>query len=213
LKSTSTQKKSNRTARNALLNILMFPGLGSLLAGRRVAGIGQIALVSAGSVLLFVWLYKILSQYYDLMFSDVKPEPVGWIGITGGILFVISWLWASVTSLSLFREAASQESQSLRKFGSPKIKLNEEQIIGALPSLPDWKRNGDVIARTFQFKDFPAAIKFTDAVALLAEEEWHHPDIDIRWNKVTLALTTHDAGGLTEKDFALAKKFDALSLR
>jgi len=46
----------------------------------------------------------------------------------------------------------------------------------------------------------------------LAERAWHHPDIDIRWNRVTLALTTHDAGGLTEKDFALARKFDALSL-
>jgi 4a-hydroxytetrahydrobiopterin dehydratase len=56
-------------------------------------------------------------------------------------------------------------------------------------------------------------MKFVSAVAQLAEEEWHHPDIDIRWNKVTLALTTHDAGGLTKKDFALAKKFDELSLR
>jgi len=52
-----------------------------------------------------------------------------------------------------------------------------------------------------------------NAVAEAAEKAWHHPDIDIRWNKVTLALSTHDAGGLTEKDFALAKEFDALSLR
>jgi 4a-hydroxytetrahydrobiopterin dehydratase len=65
----------------------------------------------------------------------------------------------------------------------------------------------------FQFKDFPAAVKFVNAVAELAEEAQHHPDIDIRWNKVTLALTTHDAGGLTEKDFLLAKKSDELSLR
>ena len=72
------------------------------------------------------------------------------------------------------------------------------------------KRKATVISRTFQFKDFPAAIKFVDAVARFAEEAWHHPDIDIRWNKVTLALTTHDAGGLTEKDFALARKFDKL---
>jgi 4a-hydroxytetrahydrobiopterin dehydratase len=54
-------------------------------------------------------------------------------------------------------------------------------------------------------------MKFVDAVALVAEQVQHHPDIDIRWNKVTLALTTHDAGGLTEKDFALARKCDALS--
>lgn len=70
-----------------------------------------------------------------------------------------------------------------------------------------------MIARTFQFKDFPAAVKFVNAAAKLAEQAWHHPDIDIRWNMVTLTLTTHDAGGLTEKDFALARQFDALSLR
>jgi len=51
-------------------------------------------------------------------------------------------------------------------------------------------------------------MRFVNAVAVLAEKAGHHPDIDIRWNKVTLALTTHDQGGLTEKDFALAKKFD-----
>jgi 4a-hydroxytetrahydrobiopterin dehydratase len=70
-----------------------------------------------------------------------------------------------------------------------------------------------VIARTFEFKDFPAAMNFVNAVATLAEQAQHHPDIDVRWNKVTLALTTHDAGGLTEKDFALARQCDALSLR
>jgi 4a-hydroxytetrahydrobiopterin dehydratase len=86
------------------------------------------------------------------------------------------------------------------------------QIKSALASVPDWKKKSTVISRTFQFKDFPAAIKFVYAVARIAEQAWHHPDIDIRWNKVTLALTTHDAGGLTKKDFALAKKFDRRSL-
>ena len=76
--------------------------------------------------------------------------------------------------------------------------------------MPDWEKRGDVISRTFQFKDFPAAIKFVDTVAALAEQAWHHPDIDIRWNKVTLTLATQDAGGLTEKDFALARQFDRL---
>jgi 4a-hydroxytetrahydrobiopterin dehydratase len=92
-------------------------------------------------------------------------------------------------------------------------KLSAPQIESAMAAASGWKRNGAVISRTFQFKDFPAAMKFVNAVAELAENAWHHPDIDIRWNKVTLALTTHDAGGLTEKDFALAKQFDALSLR
>ena len=85
------------------------------------------------------------------------------------------------------------------------------QIRSALKSVPEWKMKGAVIKRTYQFKDFVAAVRFVNSVAKLAENAWHHPDIDIRWNKVTLALTTHDQGGLTEKDFALAKTFDALA--
>jgi len=90
-------------------------------------------------------------------------------------------------------------------------KLNAAQIKAALKSVPDWRKSGTVIARTFQFKDFVAAMKFVNAVAKLAEKAWHHPDIDIRWNKVTLALTTHSEGGLTGKDFKLAKQFDRLT--
>ena len=89
-------------------------------------------------------------------------------------------------------------------------KLNATEIKSALKTVADWKKKGATISRTRQFKDFPAAIKFVNAVARLAEKAWHHPDIDIRWNKVTLTLTTHDAGGLTEKDFKLARQFDRL---
>jgi len=89
-------------------------------------------------------------------------------------------------------------------------KLSAAQIKSALATVPDWSRGGATISRTYQFKDFPAAIQFVEAVATIAERAWHHPDIDIRWNKVVLALTTHDAGGLTEKDFVLARKFDRL---
>lgn len=89
-------------------------------------------------------------------------------------------------------------------------KLTAAQIKTSLASLPDWNKRGNTITRTFVFKDFPTAIQFLNAVAKLAEKAWHHPDIDIRWNKVTLTLTTHDAGGLTEKDFALAHKFDRI---
>jgi len=88
-------------------------------------------------------------------------------------------------------------------------KLTPSQIKAALAETPNWKKKGAMIARTYEFKDFVAAMKFVNAVAKLAEQAWHHPDIDIRWNKVTLGLTTHDQGGLTGKDFALAKKFDA----
>jgi 4a-hydroxytetrahydrobiopterin dehydratase len=89
-------------------------------------------------------------------------------------------------------------------------KLKALQIIAALPKVPEWKKRGATIARTFQFKDFVAAIKFVNTVAKLAEQAWHHPDIDIRWNKVKLTLTTHSEGGLTEKDFKLAKQFDRI---
>jgi 4a-hydroxytetrahydrobiopterin dehydratase len=90
-------------------------------------------------------------------------------------------------------------------------KLNAVQIKSALAKIPGWKKKAAVIAREFQFKDFPAAIKFLNATAKIAEKAQHHPDIDIRWNKVTLTLTTYDAGGLTEKDFALARQFDQIS--
>lgn len=93
----------------------------------------------------------------------------------------------------------------------PASRLSPIAIRQAMAGLPRWTRRGQVLRRTFEFKDFPAALKFTNAVGRLAEKAWHHPDIDIRWNKVTLALTTHDAGGLTTKDFELAVKFDRLA--
>jgi 4a-hydroxytetrahydrobiopterin dehydratase len=89
-------------------------------------------------------------------------------------------------------------------------KLTPAQIKTALTSVPEWKKSRATISRTFRFKDFPAAIKFVNALAKIAEKAWHHPDIDIRWNKVTLVFTTHDEGGLTQKDFDLAKKIDRL---
>jgi 4a-hydroxytetrahydrobiopterin dehydratase len=89
--------------------------------------------------------------------------------------------------------------------------LDAQQIEAALATMPEWEPTPGAIARTFQFEDFPTAIAFVDQVAKLAEAAGHHPDIDIRWNKVTLTLTTHDAGGLTEKDFALARQFDRVA--
>jgi len=88
--------------------------------------------------------------------------------------------------------------------------LTPDQIRAALSSLKDWKKSAATIGRTFQFKDFVAAMHFVNNVAKVAEEANHHPDIDIRWNKVTLHLTTHNAGGLTENDLNLAQKIDRL---
>ena len=92
-------------------------------------------------------------------------------------------------------------------------RLTPKQIKESLSTAPKWKKRGSEITRTYEFKDFPAAIKFVTAVARLAEKAWHHPDIDIRWNKVTLTLSTHDEGGLTQKDFDLAARFDRLTMR
>jgi 4a-hydroxytetrahydrobiopterin dehydratase len=213
VKPSATKKASNRLAKNALLNILMFPGLGSLMAGRWAAGMGQLALVTVGTVLLFVWLYKILAQYYGLMFGDTKQEHVGWIGILGGILFGISWLWALVTSLSLFREASREETQALAQNSPPVLAPADSQIPPVLDTVTGWERKGEVISRVYEFQDFAAAMVFVNAVAEIAEQAQHHPDVDIRWNKVRLAFTTHSAGRLTEKDFAMAGQCDGLSLR
>ena len=86
----------------------------------------------------------------------------------------------------------------------------EKQIVTELKAIKGWNRKGDEIGKTFIHKDFARAMGFVQSVALLAEKMNHHPDIDIRWNKVTLTLSTHSAGGLTEKDFALAKQINAL---
>ena len=207
------KKTADSDAKNALLNILVFPGLGSLRSGRTLAGVGQIVLVVAGSALLLIWFFKALSQYYDLMFDDVKPQSIGWLGETGGVLFCLSWFWSAVTSFSLFREASKPITVPPPILPAGKTTPDQTKIQTSLSALPQWHRAGAIISRTFEFKDFPAAMDFVNAVATLAEQSQHHPDIDVRWNKVTLALTTHDAGGLTEKDFALARQCDALSRR
>jgi 4a-hydroxytetrahydrobiopterin dehydratase len=90
-------------------------------------------------------------------------------------------------------------------------KLTAAEIKDASVAVPRWTRRGAVIRRTYEFADFLAAMKFVNAVARAAEKAQHHPDIDVRWNRVTLALTTHDAGGLTKKDFALAARCDAFA--
>jgi 4a-hydroxytetrahydrobiopterin dehydratase len=87
--------------------------------------------------------------------------------------------------------------------------LTETEIRERLERLPGWERRGDEIRRTWSFADFRGAMAFVDRVADLAEAANHHPDIDIRYSKVTLALTTHDAGGLTARDFALAEAIGA----
>ena len=210
--SPSGKPLSRATARNAaLLNLLATPGLGSLLARRWIAGGGQLALALVGFALFLVWFVKEMTQFYGQISGNVEVRPIGKFLVAGLFLFALGWIWSAVTSFSLMREASAGKQRSLENFAAPPVqKLAEAKIPAALASVPNWQLNAGKISRTFQFKDFPAAIKFVDAVAGIAEEAWHHPDIDIRWNQVTLTLTTHDAGGLTEKDFALARQFDQL---
>ena len=87
--------------------------------------------------------------------------------------------------------------------------LSESQIKEELHALQGWELKEGEITKLYKFKEFKEAISFVNRVAELAETADHHPDIDIRYNKVTLTLSTHSAGGLTGKDFRLAREIDA----
>jgi 4a-hydroxytetrahydrobiopterin dehydratase len=88
--------------------------------------------------------------------------------------------------------------------------LDDAAVEKALDALPGWERRGDEIVKTFTHEDFAAAMAFVNRVADAAEAANHHPDIDIRWNKVTLALSTHSQGGLTASDLELARRIESL---
>jgi len=88
--------------------------------------------------------------------------------------------------------------------------LTPEEIQNRLTSLPNWQIESGELTRTFAFKDFVAALAFVNRIGEAAEAAGHHPDIDIRYNKVRLNLVTHDAGGLTANDFDLAAKANTL---
>ena len=87
---------------------------------------------------------------------------------------------------------------------------SETEIQAFLEVHPEWSKEADEITRTFVFKDFSESMGFTTRTALASEKADHHPDIDIRWNKVTLTLSTHSEGGLTAKDLDLADVCDNL---
>ena len=89
--------------------------------------------------------------------------------------------------------------------------LSDIAIQRELGNLAGWSRRGEVLTRTYQFRNFTQAMEFVNRVAGLAEEANHHPDIDIRYSKVTLSLSSHDAGGITSNDLALARAIDAES--
>jgi 4a-hydroxytetrahydrobiopterin dehydratase len=89
--------------------------------------------------------------------------------------------------------------------------LTDAQITAELGTVPAWTRAGDSITTVTERADFRDALLYLGAVAYLAESANHHPDVTIQWNKVTLTLSTHSAGGLTANDFALARQISALT--
>ena len=88
--------------------------------------------------------------------------------------------------------------------------LDDAEIEARLAEHPGWERSGDAITKTFERGDFVGSVRFVDALVGPAEEMNHHPDLEISWNKVTVSIATHSEGGITESDFELASKIDAL---
>jgi 4a-hydroxytetrahydrobiopterin dehydratase len=90
-------------------------------------------------------------------------------------------------------------------------RLDDDQIKARLAELEGWERDGDTIVKEFEREDFVGSVKFVDRLVEPAEDMGHHPDLSISWNKVRVSITTHAAGGLTDNDFELAKRIDALA--
>ncbi len=86
--------------------------------------------------------------------------------------------------------------------------LSDQDVQARLGGLEGWERDGDAIVRQFEFKDFVGSVDFVNRITPLAEAMNHHPDLAISWNKVTVTLSTHSEGGLTENDFELASQID-----
>jgi 4a-hydroxytetrahydrobiopterin dehydratase len=90
--------------------------------------------------------------------------------------------------------------------------LSDADVNNALGSLPGWAREGDAIVKQFELPTFPHAIAFVTRVGFFAEQANHHPDLDIRWRTVRVLLSTHDSGGITEKDVSLANEIESIGV-
>lgn len=89
--------------------------------------------------------------------------------------------------------------------------LSETEIKQTLGRLSGWRQNGTAIQRVFEFPDFKAAMAFVNRIAEAAEQANHHPDIDIRYNKVTMSLVSHDSGGVTQRDVKMAERINQIA--
>jgi 4a-hydroxytetrahydrobiopterin dehydratase len=88
--------------------------------------------------------------------------------------------------------------------------LSDTDIESRVAALDAWERDGDAIVKTFELSDFVGSVEFVRKLVEPAEELGHHPDLSISWNKVSVSITTHAAGGLTENDFELARRIDSV---
>ena len=89
--------------------------------------------------------------------------------------------------------------------------LSDEEIRSRLAELSGWEREGNALRREFKLKDFVGSVDFVNRIVPVAEQMNHHPDLSISWNRVTVSLTTHAQGGITENDFQLARAIDSLA--
>jgi len=89
--------------------------------------------------------------------------------------------------------------------------LSDDEIRAGLAVLPGWERRDDEIEKTYELPSFPAAIAFVTRIGFLAERANHHPDLDVRWRKVRVVLSTHSEGGITGKDLALAGEIEGVA--
>ena len=94
-----------------------------------------------------------------------------------------------------------------------RTKLSDLEIRRALSSLPGWSRKGDALSKTYSFARFADGIRFVQQVAEIADTMDHHPDIDIRYTKLTFSLSTHDAGGITQRDLDLATSIEQAAFK
>lgn len=90
-------------------------------------------------------------------------------------------------------------------------RLSDDEITSGLSDLPGWERRDDEIEKTYELPSFPDAVAFVTRVGFLAEKANHHPDLDVRWRKVRVGLSTHDQGGITGRDLGLAGEIESVA--
>ncbi len=122
------------------------------------------------------------------------------------------WIGVSVSATKASNPLKCLGGRVMNDAKSPE-RLSDIAVQRGLGSLPGWSRKGDVLSKTFQFETFPDGIAFVSRVAEAAEAAQHHPDIDIRYTKITCMLTTHDAGGITQKDLNMANEIEFAATR